>query len=58
MAEAEKLVTPQEHIQERQRRAARESVDAPKSDWDETVEGGRYKVGDDLVDSEGNKVKK
>lgn len=56
----EKLVTPEERIQERQRQAAREAAAAEATrdqPADETVPGGRYMVGDQLVDSEGKPVK-
>lgn len=55
----EKLVTREERVQEEQRRAARE-VEQSRSGrkLDETEPGGKYKVGDQMVDAEGQPVKK
>lgn len=54
---AERLVTPAERVQEQQRQAARASARREGEAHDETVPGGRYLVGDELVDAEGNPVK-
>jgi hypothetical protein len=55
----EKLVTPAERVQEQQRLAAREATATPRAKpADETVPGGRYKVGESLVDAEGKPLGK
>jgi hypothetical protein len=53
----ERMVTPAERAQERQRQAARE-VEGREGASDETVPGGRYQVADALVDAEGQPVKR
>jgi hypothetical protein len=59
MAETDKLVTPEERVQERQRAAAREVAAAGRTTpADETEPGGRFIVNGQLVDADGKPVKK
>lgn len=53
----ERVVTREEQTQERQRVAAREASDESENPRDETIPGGKYRVGDQLVNADGEPVK-